>query len=50
LSERVGNQIVGAIANAQLFAEHQRLEKERMSLQEQLQQSQKREAIGRLAG
>jgi len=50
LAEQVGNQIAGAIANAQLFAQHERSEAERMSLQSQLQQSQKMESIGRLAG
>jgi signal transduction histidine kinase/CheY-like chemotaxis protein len=50
LAEKVSNQIAGAIANAQLFAEHEKSEKEKMSLQAQLQQSQKMEAIGLLAG
>ena len=50
LAEKVGNQIAGAIANAQLFAEHERSEAEKTSLQAQLQQSQKMEAIGQLAG
>jgi Signal transduction histidine kinase regulating C4-dicarboxylate transport system len=50
LAEKVGNQIAGAIANAQLFDDHERSEAEKANLQSQLQQSQKMEAIGRLAG
>jgi signal transduction histidine kinase len=43
LAERIGNQIAGAIANAQLFAERQRLE-------ERLRRAEKMEALGTLAG
>jgi PAS domain S-box-containing protein len=50
LAEKVGNQIAGAIANAQLFAEHEKSEKERKSLAEQFLHAQKMEAIGQLAG
>jgi signal transduction histidine kinase/CheY-like chemotaxis protein len=43
LADRVGSQIAGAIANSILYAE-------RTNLQNQLSQSQKMEAVGRLAG
>jgi PAS domain S-box-containing protein len=50
LAESIANQIAGAIANAQLFSKQERAEKEKASLQQQLHQSQKMEAIGKLAG
>jgi len=50
LAKRVGSQISGAIANAQLFWERNRAEKEAKKLEGQLYQSQKMEVVGQLAG
>lgn len=50
LAERVGLQIAGAIANAQLFDERKRAEEEKTRLESQLIRSQKMEALGLLAG
>ncbi|MCX8012086.1 MAG: GAF domain-containing protein, partial [Desulfobacterota bacterium] len=50
VGQRIGDQIAGAIANAELFLAHERLEEEREKLERQFWQSQKLESVGRLAG
>ncbi len=50
LAERVGSQIAGAIANAQLFLERTRAEEEKRRLEERLQRSERMESLGTLAG
>jgi PAS domain S-box-containing protein len=50
LAERIGSQIAGAVANAQLYTERIKAEDERAAIEERLRQSQKMEAIGALAG
>jgi PAS domain S-box-containing protein len=50
LAERIGMQIEGAIANAELFHERMHAEEERKSLQERLQRAEKMQALGQLAG
>jgi len=50
LVEKVGIQIAGAIANAQLFLERVQADEERRKLEERLQRSEKMESLGTLAG
>ncbi|MEW6669824.1 MAG: ATP-binding protein [Thermodesulfobacteriota bacterium] len=50
LAERVGRQIAGAIANAQLYSDRKRAEEEKAKLQALLLRAQKLETVGRLSG
>ena len=49
-AERIGNQIGGAIANAQLFLELKQVEETRRTLAERLNRAEKMESLGTLAG
>jgi len=50
LAERIGMQIAGAIANAQLFSDLSKTEKSLRESEERLQRAEKMEALGQLAG
>ncbi|MFZ2448432.1 MAG: response regulator [Syntrophobacteraceae bacterium] len=50
LAERIGSQIAGAIANAQLYAQRIEAEHRRAVAEAQLRQAQKMESLGTLAG
>jgi len=46
----IANQIAGAIDNAQLFADRNRLDQQRRDIEDKLKRSEKMESLGKLAG